>query len=119
MTKPSEVDAYIQALQTPAREAVAQLVQTARTAAPGHAEKLRYGMPAIELTPGRWMHFGAWKRHIGVYPVPRLPDGLEQRIRRYRTTTSTVNLPLDSPMPLELIAEVVRALTDARAGDNR
>ena len=111
MTGSADVDAYIQALEGPAREAVAQLVETVRAAAPGRPEKLRYGMPAIELAPGRWLHFGAWRRHIGVYPVPPLPDGLEQRIQPYRTTTSTVNLPLASPMPLELVADAVRALT--------
>jgi len=112
MAASDDVDAYIAALEAPAREALSTLLATVRGAAPDRPEKLRYGMPAVELAPGRWMQFGGWKHHIGVYPVPRLPDALEQRIRPYRTTTSTVNLPLGEPMPLDLVADVVRALAE-------
>ncbi len=110
------IEDYIGALDEPARGAVRSLVETARRVAPGRPEKLRYGMPAFELHPGRWMHFGAWKNHIGMYPVSRLPAELEERIHPYRTTTSTVNLPLAQSMPLELVAEVLRAVASGEAG---
>lgn len=112
MAAPTDVDAYIGALEAPARDALTSLLETVRRVAPDRPEKLRYAMPAVQFASGRWIQFGAWKRHIGVYPVPPLPEALEQRIRPYRTTTSTVNLPLAEPMPLELVADVVRALAE-------
>lgn len=110
------IQAYIDGASDDARPALTRVLDAIRGAAPGAPEKLRYGMPAVELAPGAWMHVGAWKHHLGVYPVPPLTDELEERILPYRTTTSTVNLPL-TDVPVELIAEVASSI--ARAGDAR
>lgn len=67
-------------------------------------------MPAIAVAEKHWLHFAAWKRHVGMYPVSRLEPELEERIRPFRTTTSTVKFPLAAPIPFELVGEVARAL---------
>lgn len=109
------IEGYVDAAADDAREPLLRVLAAIRDAAPGAPEKLRYGMPAVELAPGRWMHVAAWKRHLGVYPVPPLPAALEQRILPYRTTTSTVKLPLDG-VPTDLIADIARHLAALDAG---
>lgn len=108
------IQEYVDGAADDAREPLIRVLAAVRSAAPGAAEKLRYGMPAVELAPGAWIHVGAWKRHLGVYPVPPLPAALEERILPYRTTTSTVNLPL-TDVPVDLIGDVARSIAGTGA----
>lgn len=110
MPAPATVEEYIASADPSVRERLERLRAAVRAASPDGAEKLRYGMPAIELAPGVWLHIGAWKDHIGVYPVHAMPGELEERVRPYRTTPSTLNLPLDEPAPVDLIGEVAQAI---------
>ena len=107
------VDDYIAAADPGARETLTRLREIILAALPGSAEKIRYGMPAIAVSGTRWLHFAAWRRHVGLYPVPPLEPDLEERVGPYRTTTSTVRFPLAEPIPFDLVAEVARALHGA------
>ena len=64
------------------------------------------------------MHVAAWKRHIGLYPVPAVDEALGQRLAEYRSTKETLRFPLSKPVPLELIAEIVQFLVRQRAADH-
>ncbi|MFF1632437.1 iron chaperone [Leifsonia sp. NPDC058248] len=107
---PGTVDEYIAAADPAVRETLTRLRETIHAAVPDSAEKIRYGIPAIAIGGTRWLHFAAWKHHVGLYPVSRLDPALEERMRPYRTTTSTVKFPLAAPIPFDLVAEVARAL---------
>ncbi len=83
-------------------------------AAPGAGETIRYQMPTITLHGKYLVYFAAWKRHIGLYPIPRLGEALEAEITPYRAAKDTVRFPLKKPLPFELIERLVAALV-ARA----
>ena len=83
------------------------LHQMVRTAAPGAVESISYGMPTF------WqgkvlLHFGAFKDHIGIYPPVR-EAGLADRIAPDRGEKGNLRLPLDQPIPDDLIADIVKA----------
>lgn len=48
--------------------------QTIHKAVPEAQEKISYGMPTFTLK-GNLVHFGAFKTHIGFYPIP---SGIEE-----------------------------------------
>ena len=60
------------------------------------------------------VHFAAWKKHLGVYPIPTLPEPLESEIARYRAAKDSVNFPYSNPVPYELISRVTAAIVAMR-----
>jgi len=117
---PMTVDAYIASLEGDARKIASQFRESILRAAPGTTETVRYKMPCF-LVDGQYLvYFGAWKHHIGLYPIPRLDADLEAEIGPYRTATDTVRFPYKNPVPWDLvqrlIAELVRRLTNPAGG---
>lgn len=102
------VEAYIHSFDGNVRDKLSQLRALIRQAAPQAQEKLSWGAPAY------WQHgfvtqFSACKRHIGFYTSPAAIAHFAQRLEGYQTNTkNTVRLPLDAPLPAELIGEMVR-----------
>jgi len=111
----ADVDAYLSDCPDAVRPVLQEIRRVIAEAAPGSGEKIAYGMPTATLDGKSLLHYGAWKKHVGVYPVPALPDPLEVEIAPYRTTTSTVNLPLAAPIPYDLLGRVVAAIVAGRA----
>ena len=101
------IDQYI-LLQTPEIRAKLNAIRAAiREAAPDAAEKISYQMPTF------WQkvniaHFAAFSRHIGFYPGPEAIEAFRERIAPYRNSKGAVQFPLDRPLPLDLVRDMVR-----------
>lgn len=67
-------------------------------------------MPAVILDRPPNLHFAAWKKHIGLYPVHGLSAGLEKKVSGYRKTKDMLGFDYADGMPLDLIEEVAREL---------
>ena len=63
---------------------------------------------------GYALHFAGWKKHIGLYPVPRLEPALEAEIAPYRAEKDSVVFPHAQPVPYELIGRVADAIVAMR-----
>lgn len=108
-----EVDAYLRKFPPEIAERLTLARQAIRDSVPNPDEKLRYGLPAIMFNGRYVLHFAGWKKHIGLYPVPRLPDELEQEISAYRSGKDSVQFPHTSEVPYDLVSRVTAAiLTD-------
>ena len=106
MSPAGDVDAYIAAFPEPVREILENLRQTIRAAAPGATEAIRYGIPAY--VQGRVLvQFGAFKRHIGLFPPVREP-ALQAKVAPYRGEKGNLRFPLSEPIPYGLVGEIVR-----------
>ena len=68
---------------------------------------MSYGMPAF-FEDGALVYFGAFKKHIGLFPPVRTV-ALKRQLSRYAGPKGNLQLPLDAPMPYSLITEVVKA----------
>ena len=100
------VDAYIAAAPKAAQPRLRRLRKLIHDAAPEATEKLSYGMPFYDYR-GRLIYFSAFKNHIGVYPVGEAAKHKE--LSEYMTGRGTYRFPLDEPMPMDLIRELVEA----------
>lgn len=65
-------------------------------------------MPAFFQGKKALVYFGAFKRHIGLYPPVRQPSLLAQ-VARYAGPKGNLQFPLSEPMPHALISQIVRA----------
>ncbi|MDW4572411.1 hypothetical protein R8Z57_06400 [Microbacterium sp. M3] len=86
------------------------------TAASGEApeQKMRYGIAAVMLGGRYALHFAGWKKHIGLYPVPVLPEPLESEIGPYRSEKDSVVFPHTKDVPYQLIGRAAREIADER-----
>ena len=114
MAAPADVDSYLAGFPPEQREILERVRQAIRSRVPDPVEKIRYGMPAIMLGGRYALHFAGWKKHLGLYPVPRLDDALEQRLVPHRTEKDTVAFPWTRPVPYDLIEDVTEAIVALR-----
>lgn len=108
MTGP--IDDYVTAAPEAARAHLADLVALVRAELPGAGEKLAYGMPTFTREGRAVVHVAGWAKHVSVYPFPGEDEDLARDAAAYLSGASTLKLPLSEPLPLDLLARVVRAL---------
>lgn len=106
-TGTASVDAFIAGYPPPVRTFLEELREVIRENAPGAAEKIAYGIPTFVLN-GNLVHFSGYARHIGFYPGGAGIESFAEELSRYETSKGTVRFPLDQPLPLDLIARIVR-----------
>lgn len=106
------VDAYIAAQPAQARDMLTELRAAVRAAAPGAVESIRYDIPSYKLEGRPMISFGAWKHHVGLYPVHALDDALEREVAPLRAAKSTLQLSLREPYPAEVVRQVLDAVVD-------
>jgi uncharacterized protein YdhG (YjbR/CyaY superfamily) len=108
------IDEYLAGLPDGPRQILGKLRETVRAAAPGATEKISYRMPAYDLD-GILVYFAAFKKHIGFYPTSSGISAFERELAPYEVSKGTVRFPLDEPLPLKLIARIVKF----RVAENR
>ena len=104
---PGSIDEYIAGFPREIQEILEKVRQTIREAAPDADETIKYQMPTFTLK-GNLIHFAAFKKHIGLYPVPREIVEFKDELSGYEGSKSSVRFPLDKPIPLALITRIVK-----------
>ncbi|WP_171062793.1 DUF1801 domain-containing protein [Larkinella sp. C7] len=107
MNKPTTIDHYIADFPAETRELLEQVRETIRKAAPEAEETINYGMPTFVLE-GNLVHFAGYKNHIGFYPTPSGIEAFQERLSVYKSAKGSVQFPIDQPLPLDLIADIVK-----------
>lgn len=107
-TPPSSVDAYIQGFSTPVRERLEALRELIRSLAPDALEGMAYGMPSYKLHKKPLVYFAGFDHHVGFYALPSGHAQFEAALQPYKRGKGSVQFPHDMPLPLDLIADIVR-----------
>ncbi len=118
---PQTIDEYIAGFPDDVQQILQQIRQTIREAAPDAQETISYQMPTFTLH-GNLVHFAAFKKHIGFYPVPSGIEAFKEELAGYVGGKGSVQFPLNQPMPYDLIRRIVTfrvAETLARAEAKR
>ncbi len=118
MPAPTTVDAYAAALPDQPREVLDAIRRLIATSVPGVRESIRYQMPVFTIEGIYLVYVGAWKHHIGFYPIPALPLDLEADVAPYRTKIDTVRFLYKQPIPYGLIERLIDALVTIRIKEN-
>lgn len=103
----TSVDQYISTFPEATQKVLQEIRVTIRAAAPDAEEKISYQMPTFAQN-GVLAHFAAWKSHIGFYATPSANESFATEIAPYAGAKGSLQFPLDQPMPLDLIARMVK-----------
>jgi uncharacterized protein YdhG (YjbR/CyaY superfamily) len=106
-TAPKTIDEYIAGFPQDVREILEKVRLTIRKAAPEAQEAIKYRMPTFTMK-GNLVHFAAFKRHIGFYPVPTGIEKFKNELSLYEGGKGSVQFPLDKPIPYDLISKIVK-----------
>ena len=101
------VDNYITAQPAEVQPILQKIRETIREAAPDAVEKISWKMPTFWQSENL-IHFAAFKKHIGIYPGGEATTVFADRLIDYKTAKGTIQLPLDKPIPYDLIADITR-----------
>ena len=110
---PSTIDEYIATFPAEARARLEQVRQAIHKAVPRAEEGISYRIPTFRLDGRYLIYFAGFKGHIGVYPVHADDPKLGAAIAPYVSGKATLRFPFDEPLPLALIARVVKSKASA------
>lgn len=122
MATPSTVDEYIAGFPPDVQERLRRVRAAIVAEVPGAdggppEEKIRYQIAAVMLGGRYALHFAGWKKHLGLYPVPTLPEPLESEIAPYRAEKDSLVFPYAQETPYALIGRVAAAIVEMRAAE--
>lgn len=113
------IDEYISTFPADIQAILEKMRQAIRKAAPEAAETISYAIPTFNLNGKLLVSFAGWKQHISVYPLPAGDEAFQQKIAPYKRAKATLQLPLDKPLPYDLVEQLVTLLileTPEKAG---
>ncbi len=112
------IDDYIAGHPPELRARLLAMRATIREHAPGAEERISYGVPTFYLD-GNLVHFAAFNRHVGFYPGPTGIAAFEVALAGYKSAKGSVQFPHDEPLPLALVADIVRFRVAEQAAQGR
>lgn len=107
-TTPQSIDEYIAGFPREIQELLEKVRITIRKAAPDAEETISYKIPTFNLKGKYLIYFAAYKKHIGMYPVPTGDAEFNEQVSVYQAGKGTLRFPLDKPIPLGLIRKIVK-----------
>ena len=102
---PETIEAYIAAQPEAVQKYLNQVREAIRMALPEAEERISWSMPTY-WKGHNIIHFAGFKKHIGLYPGPEAVVEFAEQLKEYKTSKGAAQLPLNRPLPLELIAEI-------------
>ncbi len=101
------IDQYICEQTEEIQPLLIKIRDTIRSAAPEAVEKMSWQMPTF-WQGENLIHFAVFKKHIGIYPGGEATTVFADRLTKYKTAKGTIQLPLNQPIPYDLVADITR-----------
>jgi uncharacterized protein YdhG (YjbR/CyaY superfamily) len=105
--KPRDIDSYIATFPKDIRTLLLSVRRTIRAAAPKATEVISYNIPAFKQH-GMLVYFAGFKSHLGLYPPVRGNAALQRAVAKYAGPKGNLRFLYEDPLPLALIARIVR-----------
>ncbi|MNU94048.1 hypothetical protein D3C71_840010 [compost metagenome] len=110
------VDEYMLEFENETRERLIAIRKLIQETAPEAVESISYGMPAYKVHGKPLVYFAGYKSHIGFYATPTGHEAFAKELSKYKQGKGSVQFPLDEPLPMKLIQEIVLfRLTESKA----
>lgn len=100
-------DEYISLFPPHVQLILQQLRKSIHDLIPEAEETISYGIPTFRLF-GNLVHYAAYKNHIGFYPGAAGIEIFKDKLSGYKLSKGTVQFPIDEPLPIDLILEIVQ-----------
>jgi len=103
------VDEYIASQPDTVRPILGQVRSAIRKALPRAEEVISYQIPAYKLHGAVVIYFAGWKQHYSLYPAGDfLVAAFKDELAPYKISKGTIRFPLSEPVPVKLIAQIVK-----------
>ena len=102
-----EVDVYINGFGDERTDRLTTMRSLVSTITPDAQEAMSYGLVGYKLNGKPLVYFGAFPKHIGFYATPNGHEAFKEELSKYKQGKASVQFPLDQPLPVELIREVI------------
>ena len=76
-----------------------------RAALPEAEERISWSMPAY-WKGHNIIQFAGFKNHVGLYPGPEAVREFSERLKDYKTSKGTIQLPYSREVPAGLISDI-------------
>ena len=109
------VDEYFENAPNEVRPKLKEIRKAIRETVPDAIESISYGMPFYSFRgesgfQARLCYFGLLKskKKIVFYTRPAFLEEYVDEVKKYSTTKSALQFPLDNPVPIQLIKKIAR-----------
>ena len=103
--QPTSVEEYIDDAPTEGQKRLREMLACLLKAAPGASESLKWGVPAMSHKRILFT-YAAFKSHISLFPTPAVIKAFAEELAEFKTSSSTIQFPLDKPLPVGLIRKI-------------
>jgi uncharacterized protein YdhG (YjbR/CyaY superfamily) len=100
------VEEYINQFPLEIQEKLNELRCLIKALLPEAKEIISYGIPTYDIN-GHVIHFAGYKNHIGMYPTSSGIEHFKDRLKAYKTSKGTIQIPKNVPLPIDLIKEII------------
>ena len=110
---PKTIDEYIAIQPEEVKPFLEAIRRTIHEAAPDAEETISYQMPAFKQ--GKILvWFAVFKTHLSIFPRTFAIEAFRKRLAPYKISKGTIQFPIDKPLPLDLIADIMRFIVKAQ-----
>lgn len=102
------VESYILQFDIEIQNKLNALRELVHSIAPQAEERMWAGTISYKLYGKMFVHFAAYKKHIGFYPDTDVIVAFQQDLKGYKTSTGTVQFPHTQDLPLEFIGKMIQ-----------
>ena len=110
MAGPITVDDYMAAAPEDRRATLELVRRTIKDAVPEATETIAYQMPAFRSHGGRFLvSYAAYKHHYSLFPASgAVLEAIGDELTPYLSGKGTIQFPASEPIPLDVVAKVVK-----------
>jgi uncharacterized protein YdhG (YjbR/CyaY superfamily) len=120
------VDAYIDTFPESVQSILQEIRKVMKENAPEAEELISYQIPAFKYH-GMLIYYSAYQKHVSVSTAPfKVFEVFQKELSAYKRSKSTVQFPLDQPVPYQLIGEMIkfrvkenREIAETKAGKKK
>ncbi len=106
------VEEYLDGFDGEIRARLLRMRELVRAAAPDAVESMSYGLVGYKLHGKPLVYFGGLTHHVGFYATPTGHEAFAAQLAPYKQGKGSVQLPLDQPLPEDLVTRIVRYRRD-------
>lgn len=106
---PKGFDDYFGGFPPSTQTLLRKMRQAIKRAAPKAQETISYNIPTFTVNGKMLVAFAAFKSHIGFYPGAAVIGTFKKELSPYKTAKGSIQFPFDEPLPLDLVARIVKA----------
>lgn len=110
------IDDYLKKMNGPERAELQRIRELVHKTVKDPVEVISYGMPGFKYKGKYLMGFNAFKDHLSIFPTNGPVEAVKDRLGNYETSKGTIRFTLDSPLPDNLIIQILKIRVAAIEG---